>query len=74
MQAHRCAGKLTKEPRHDQQEDPATPDRSALPEIDPADMDNVSGGCQNCGPANNGASSASKLTALLPMLANQAGR
>ena len=53
---------------------PAAPDRSALPEIDPADMESVSGGCQNCAPASNGASSTSKLAALIPMLANQAGR
>jgi hypothetical protein len=53
---------------------PASADRSALPEIDPADMESVSGGCQNCVPASKGASSTSKLASLIPMLASQAGR
>ncbi len=47
---------------------------SQLPEIDPADMDAVSGGCAACGQGQNAQSGASKLTALLPMLASQAGR
>ena len=49
---------------------------SALPEIDPADMDAVSGGCANCaqGAQTQQQSGASKLAAMIPMLANQAGR
>lgn len=55
----------------------ATPTQpSQLPEIDPAAMDAVSGGCANCAPNGQAAqqSGTSKLASLIPMLANQAGR
>jgi hypothetical protein len=54
---------------------PAPSQVSGLPEIDPADMDAVSGGCANCAQGSQASQGgASKLAALIPMLASQAGR
>lgn len=55
---------------------PTTPpnDSSQLPEIDLADMEAVTGGCATCGCGQQQQQGTSKLAALAPMLANQAGR